>query len=361
MTDFLGELEVRESAQDVCPEWTTNQADLHGPNVASARSVLRLVIDFVIPTGILVFYLIFWILLTLRYEENTRYFLKRTLLSFLVVVFLTYVSITKTAVNTLQCIKIHDFIDFDDQTGEYWALDTSLKCYKGSYAVLASTAGWPVLAIFFFGLPAILAYALIRQRFQEPGQNLWFSDATGFLYRANEELFINWESIVMLRIAFPTVIVAYSYPLGTNNQGILAICVLAFAIYVHVTCQPFDEPYHSLNAFEKASLFVSQLAFASGLFFNDERTSGVVKVLLSLLLSAAICGLFLVLSFAFVKSAVDYLKTVLEEQGMEDVQGWGILRLLRTFLFMRVAGCATGLCRICDGGYSDHPDATPSD
>ena len=45
-TYVLGELEVLESAQDICPEWTTNQADLYGPNIASsARSAKGFTVD----------------------------------------------------------------------------------------------------------------------------------------------------------------------------------------------------------------------------------------------------------------------------------------------------------------------------
>ena len=266
-------------------------------------------------------------------------------------------SITKTAVNTLHCIRVHDSVNFEDEhTDKYWALDTSLKCYEGSHALLAATAGWPVLVIFSFGLPAFLAYVLIRQRSQKPGQNPWFSDATGFLYRAYKERFVFWESIVMLRKAVLTVVVAFSYPLGTNIQGILAVCILTFAIYVHVTYQPFDEPYGFLNGFETASLVVSQLTFASGLFFNDNRTSDAVKILLTLLLSMAICGFFLVLSYTFTKSAEIYLKAVLEDQGMEGVQDWSTLRVLRAFLFTRVTQCVGRLCHKRSGEPSNLPN-----
>ena len=320
------------------------------------RSVLRSVIHLLLPASILVFYLIFWIVLTWRYEENTWYFAKRALLSFLAVTFLTYVSITKTAVNTLHCIKVHDSTDFDDHTNEYWALDTSLKCYKGSHAVLASTAGWPVLVIFSFGLPAVLAYVLIRQRSQDPDQNPWLADATGFLYRAYKERFIFWESVVMLRKAVLTVVVTFSYPLGTNIQGILAVCILTLAIYVHVSCRPFAEPYGFLNAFETASLVVSQLTFASGLFFNDDRTSDAVKILLTVLLSVAICGYFLYLSYAFIMSAKTYLKAVLEDYGMENIQDWGILRVLRTFLSMRASGFFGRLFSKQKNGSSNQPN-----
>ena len=318
---------------------------------------MRSIVHLLVPLFILLFYVILWVFLTRTYNENTWYFAKRALLSFLAVAYLTYVSITKTAVNTLHCIKVYDAVDFDnDRADEYWALDTTLKCYEGSHAVLASTVGWPVLIIFSFGLPALLAYVLIRQRSQEPGQNPWLSDATGFLYRAYKERFIFWESIVMFRKAVLTVVVAFSYPLGTNLQGILAVCVLAFAIYVHVTCQPFDEPYGFLNAFETASLVVSQLTFASGLFFNDHRTSDTVKIFLTLLLSVAICGFFLVLSYVFIKSAVVYLKAVLEDHGMEGVQDWSTIRVLRTFLFTRVTQCVVRLCSKGAGQPSKSPD-----
>ena len=324
------------------------------------RSVMRSVIHILIPLGVLVCYIIFWIFLTRKYDENTWYFAKRLLLSFLAVVYLTYVSITKTAVNSLHCIKVYDATDLDnDHTDAYWALDTSLKCYEGSHAVLALTVGWPVLIIFSFGLPITLAYVLIRQRSQEPGQNPWLVDATGFLYRAYKERFIFWESIIMLRKAILTVVVAFSYPLGTNIQGILAISILAFAIYIHVTCRPFDKPFGFLNAFESASLIVSQLTFTSGLFFNDHRTSGAVKILLTLLLSMAICGLFLALFYAFIKFADIYLKAVLEDEGMENVQDWGTLRVFRVFLLTRMMQCFRCLYRERKDKPSNQPHHPP--
>ena len=324
------------------------------------RSVMRSVIHMIVPLGILVFYIIFWTLLTRKNDENTWYFAKRVLLSFLAVVYLTYVSITKTAVNTLHCIKVYDSMEFESEhTDAYWALDTSLRCYEGSHAVLAATVGWPLLVIFSFGLPIFLAYLLIRQRSQEPGQNPWLVDATGFLYRAYKERFIFWESIVMFRKAILTVVIAFSYPLGTNIQGILAVCILTFAIYVHVTCRPFDKPYAFLNAFETMSLVVSQLTFASGLFFNDHRTSSAVKILLTLVLSMAICGLFLALFYAFIKYADIYLKAVLEDEGMENVQDWGILLVLKVFLLMRIKQCFHCSSREPSNKSLKQPDSPP--
>ena len=304
-----------------------------------SRSMLRSVIHILIPSGILACYILFWILLTWKYDENTWYFARRASLSFLAVAYLTYFSITKTAVNTLYCITIHDSTDFaNDYTDRYWALDTSLRCYVGSHAALASTVGWPILIVFSFGLPVMLTYMLIKHRSQESGLHPWLADATGFLYRAYKDRFIFWESIVLLRKAILTLVVVFSYPLGANIQGILAVCVLAVAIYIHVTCRPFDEPYDFLNTLETASLVVSQLTFATGLFFNDDRTSGATKVLLTLLLSLAICGLFLVLSYAFMKSAEVHLRTVLEEEGRRGVRAWSTLRVLRTFFSAHVLG-----------------------
>ena len=45
-TDVLEESNALESAKDICPEWSTNEAGLYGPNIASsARSVRGFTVD----------------------------------------------------------------------------------------------------------------------------------------------------------------------------------------------------------------------------------------------------------------------------------------------------------------------------
>ena len=308
-------------------------ADHHPP-----RSILRSVIHFAVPLGITAFYIVLWTILTIRLNRGRAYFAKRALLSAMAMAYLAYLPITKTAANALYCVDVPDSIDAEnDHTVRYWAVDTSLKCYEGSHAVLAAVIGWPVILLISFGMPLILAGFLIKQNTTEQTEESWTAEATGFLYRAYKERFIFWESIVMLRKSVLAVIVVFSYPLGVNIQGILAISLLSLAIYIHVCCQPFKDDFAFLNALETSSLVVSQLTFACGLFFNDHRTSEAIRILLSIALSIAICGLFLIFVYKLLRCSEMYIKAVLESEGMEDVQEWGMLSVLRMFLMMHLA------------------------
>ena len=267
-----------------------------------------------------------------KFNESIWYFGKRALLSSLAVAYLTYLSVTKMAVNTLYCIKVHDSYDTDiDHTTHYWAVDTSLKCFRGSHAVLAAVVGWPVVIVVSFGLPTALAYALMKLHPTETNDNQWITEACGFLFRAYKERFIFWESTVMLRKALLAIVVVFSYPLGTNIQSILAIFVLASSVYMHVSCQPFKEDFDFLNAYETASLIISQLTFASGVLFNDSRLSDAVRVLLTVSLSLAISGLFCLLMFKIFRSIEIYARAVLVCDGVDAAIDWGMYRVLRIY------------------------------
>ncbi len=329
-TDFLSGA-TTESVVLAIDCWFGND---HDP----PRSVIRSVVYLVVPVGILMFYIVLWAFVTRRLNENTWYFAKRGLLSFLAVSYMSYISVTKTAVNILNCIDIQDStqVDFDHTTSR-WAMDTSLTCYKDSHAVLAAVIGWPVVVGVSFGMPIILCYVLIKQRSMDPSHNPWLFEATGFLCRAYKDNFVYWESIVMLRKSVLAILVVFSYPLGTNIQGILAVCMLMLAAYTHVSCQPFKEGFSKLNTYETASLFITQLTFASGLFFNDDRTSDPVRVLLTVLLSITICSFFLFLIYKLLESADVYLRAVIEDEGIADAQDWSMIRVLKAFVSMRVS------------------------
>ena len=273
-----------------------------------------------------------------KFNESVWYFTKRALLSSLAVAYLTYLSVTKMAVNTLYCIEVHDSYDTEfDHTTHYWAVDTSLQCFKGSHAVLAAVVGWPIVIVVSFGLPVGLACALMKLQPTETNDSQWITEASGFLFRAYKQRYIFWESTVMLRKALLAIVVVFSYPLGTNIQGILAIFVLAIAVYMHVSCRPFKKDFDFLNAYETASLIISQLTFASGVLFNDSRLSDAVRVLLTVFLSLAISGLFCVLMYKIFRSIEIYAKAVLVSDGVDDAYDWGMCRALKMYSALVVA------------------------
>ena len=321
------------------------------------RSILRTTILLIVPAAALVFYVVFWAVQTYRSNQSIAYFVRTLMLSTLAVVYLTYISITKTAVDTLHCIRVHDSIDVDeDHVSSYWALDTSLKCYEGSHKILASTAGWPVVILFTFGIPLALAYALLKTENRCPDQDgdALFAEASGFLYRAYKERFVWWESVIMFRKAALTIIVAFSYPLGTNLQGVNAVCLLTLATYLHVHCRPFREEHDYLNGYETASLFVSVLTFASGLFFNDEHTSNVVRVLLTILLSVAIGGLLCLFAHTLLSCAMTHVQNALVDEGIEEAHYWGVCRSLTVYVSITLSAFFARLAKYFHSAHDDH-------
>ena len=92
-----------------------------------------------VPMLVTALYFIFWAIVLVRLKESIDYLIKRCILSFMAVSYLSYIALTKTAVNVLSCVDVYDSAKLgDDSTTAYWAVDTSLECYEGSHAVLVS-------------------------------------------------------------------------------------------------------------------------------------------------------------------------------------------------------------------------------
>jgi len=266
-----------------------------------------------------------------------NYLAKRCILSALALGYLSYIAITKTSVNILYCIEVHDSVDFeDDSTTRYWAVDTALKCYKGPHTVLASVFGWPVLVLFSLGFPVLVACVLIMKRSKEGVQSPLLFETAGFLYRSYNPRYIFWESVILLRKAVLAVVVVFAYPLGGNLQGILAVCVLMIALYFHIICSPYRSEFDQLNKLEGLSLLISSLTFVSGLFFNDDRTSSEVRALISVCLILANVGIFLYFLFVFLVTGAQYLRAVLEAEEVDYNQNGGPLYVYKIYLKTRM-------------------------
>ena len=327
--DFLG---------GAATETVTLPIDCFLPSDASIpRSVLRTIIFMAIPVMVAVFFAVFWAIALYKFAKTWQYLAKRLLLSYLVIAYISYESVTKTAVNILVCVTA------DVSCGgavkpshDYWAVDTSVECYEGAHSVLVGTLGWPVVLLFSLGFPVGLAFALVSVRRYAPERDVWYNEATGFLYRAYDDRFFFWESMIMLRKSLLAVIVAFGYTLGPNIQGVLAISVLTAALYFHTLFRPFDRAFDQLNAYESASLVVSQLAFISGLLLSDDRVSEEVHILLSIFLITAIGGLSFFFFRSFCRTFVSYARIQFKLDGVEDVEAWSQARVLFTFLALRV-------------------------
>ena len=145
-------------------------------------------------------------------------FWQRTLLAVCAVLYIGYISITRSLVQILNCISVDDTSDGDGESStKYWAANTNVECYTGTHAILAYFVSGPLLILFTVGFPVLLAVLTTRYVDQDYTDG-WIYDIAGFLYRSYEKEYIYWESVVMTKKAFLAVLVVFSYQLGVPSR-----------------------------------------------------------------------------------------------------------------------------------------------
>ena len=339
---------VAEFVSGITSDDVTRAIDCLVPADASLeRAVISTLVDASYPLAAIFSFALSWLIITFRHGKNWMYFLKKVILSALVVFYMTYISLSKAFLNVMSCIEVHDSIVVDqDHTTNYWSLDTSIECYTGSHALLAGLVGWPLLIVFTFGFPLAVGYLIVNNVASDYKAG-WIYDVSGFLYRSYRERFVYWESMIMLRKAVLAVVVVFSYPLGVHLQQILAVFVLILALYLQTAFRPYRLEFDSLNDIESASILVSLVTFVSAIFFSEERVSSAVRILVTLLVILCNTGLFLFLCIFFLIFAAQYLATVLIREEVAYNPNLGALHILRVYLFRYLAGEARKKLRSC--------------
>ena len=280
------------------------------------RSVATTLVEISQPLAGICVFTVFWLAINIRYSKSWVCLLKRCVLSALAVFYISYISICKTLVNILNCIGIHDStVVWIDGTTDYWAVDTSIRCYRGAHAILVGLLAWPFLIIFTLGFPLTTAFLVIKNVTGDYKDG-WIYDTAGFVYRSFSKRYIFWESVIMFRKTVLAVVVVFSYGLGSNIQAVLASFVLIIALYFQTTCRPYREDFDWLNDVESFSILLSSLTFVSSVFFGDDHVSHEVRVLISILLSSANLLFFFYLLTRFVIDVAEYLRLVLAKQGI---------------------------------------------
>lgn len=270
------------------------------------KPILSTLIDILVPVAIVLLFSFFWFTVTLAYKMDFSFFMRRAVLSAVAVFYISYISLTKALLNIVNCIEVHDSTDvLSDTTSHYWAVDTSMKCYEGSHAVLAYVAGWPLLALFSVGFPIFMAYIIIRN-VRKDFKEGWIYDVSGFMYRSYSNEFVYWESCIMLRKALLAAIVVFGYPLGGSLQEVLGAFVLALALYLQIARHPYRDELSDLNQMEAVSLLVSQVTFVSSMLFYEDSVPEGVRIAVTVGLFFCNVGLFLTFIAVFFHFRAEY-------------------------------------------------------
>ena len=293
------------------------------------RSIAGTLVDVLQPIAAIFFFAIFWLVIKIRQNKSWTYLLKRCVLSTLSVFYISYISISRTLVQILNCVEVHDS---NDATKVYWTVDTSVECYKESHAALAYLLAWPFLVIFTFGFPLAVA-CLVAKKVAEDYKDGWIYEAAGFMYQSFRKRYIFWESVIMFRKAVLTVVVVFSYKLGFDIQVVIASFVLILSLYFQMKFRPYREEFDSLNDVESLSILISSLTFVCSIFFGVDHVSDAVHMLISVLLcfTNVLFFLYLITLYAVYFTA-DYLKSVLVKEGIISEESHGAFRILVIYL-----------------------------
>ena len=296
------------------------------------RSIAGTLVDVLQPIACICVFAVFWLVIKIISNKPLMYLLKCCILSALVVCCVSYISITKTLVNILNCVEVYDSTLIGiDATTVYWTVDTSVECYEGSHAALAFLLAWPFLFIFTLGFPLAIAY-LTGKTVTDDYKDGWIYAVAGFVYRSYSKKYIFWESVIMSRKAVLAVVVVFSYDLGANIQAVLASFVLIVALFFQMKCRPYREEFDCLNDVESLSLLLSSLTFVSSIFFTDDRVSYGVRVLMSVFLFCTNVFFFLYLLALLVTFAAMYLRSVLVREEVHSSPVEGTFRIFHAYL-----------------------------
>jgi uncharacterized membrane protein YhaH (DUF805 family) len=174
----------------------------------------------------------------------------------LLVLFMTYPSLTREAFTMFQCMS--------DTIGgvHYLELDLSISCDDPEHAV-GSLFAWLVIFLFCAGLPCFFTWWLVRHETLiklGSGKGLFYA-GFGFLYqgyRTDYWLYYCWEALTMVRKAAIVLIAAVTKDSYYQTQA--AVLVLVFFLGLQLHFAPYIAPlFNRLEALTLFSLVLTQI------------------------------------------------------------------------------------------------------
>ena len=239
-------------------------------------TALSLVVSVcVVPCAVLLCWIVFWTTRSARPESNRlqRFLSKRSVLSAMVIWYVTLVPVLKTALSVFLCVDVHDSADFAqvNATRIYWAVDTGMECYEGDHAKLLYGVVVAFVCPVYGGLLALFVFFLLSAPQHLAHKSSWAYQTTGFLYRSYRmDRRRYWEVAVVARKAIIAFLVfcAHLFDSGVPITGVAYIIMLA--ILTHILAMPYREEFEDLNGMELASLFVSLATSLAAVMLKDE-------------------------------------------------------------------------------------------
>lgn len=296
------------------------------------RSVILQILGVCLPFVALLGGWAYWIRITRSRKFGWKLLFRRFLLTTIVVSYVSYIALSKTAIRIFKCVDVFDeSLAYSRTTHKYWESDSFVRCFHGSHLILCLTLGIALL-LFSLCFPLYLAIFLTKARTGGKLNSSEVQETVGLFYHGYEENFVFWDSIIMLRKATLVDILVFAYSLGGNLQGLLATALLFFSLFLQTKFDPFKRDFRHLNELECASLFVSGYTFLSGLVLNDPNlNSNVLEILITATIFITNMSLAIILFVFLVFVYVDQLKFELLAEGI-GTESMGRVFVIRAYL-----------------------------
>ena len=326
--EFLGSLAIESIRRSVICLSGENQS-LHATAWASIVGIC------IVPASVFLLLTLLWTTsVVCRYTERPfRHLAKRSLLSIMVLWYITSVAVIKTTLGTVLCVSAHNVLDAKGEAKEtsYWAVDTSLKCFEGDHLMLA------ILILSFVGLVyggLLIAFVIVLSSSEEHLNDTddWIYQSMGFLYRSYRHGRCRyWEVAIVARKAGIAFLVFCAHRFDSSLPIVGAAVFLTLAMGVQMVAMPYRQSFDVLNKIDLSSLFVSLLTtLLATMLKSGDSSDGWSGWTLS-----ALCGLLntvtLVVFLSFlVHYFADHLKVVIRQWGPRvNVDGVGDLWVLK--------------------------------
>jgi len=304
------------------------------------RSLIRQAVLLSLPVFVFLLIFSFWAIVAYAKKRGRVYLFRRSLLTAFVVLYVSYISLTKEAIDMFYCVDVFDGVTLEDgdRTNLYWAADTSVKCFEGKHMEVLYAVAIPLLLFAFF-FPILLAAILISARRHGNLQSAWVIETLGLFCRGFEEKYVFWDSIILLRKAAIAAVVVFSYSLGGNLQGLIAVSVLMISLFLQTTLYPFNKDLENLNQLESLSLLINSFTFLIGVVLNDPNmnSTGVEAILIASVVLFNV-GLTLLLLFLLVKAKIEQLRFGLLAEGCNCEKESGIC-VINMYVFRKISIC----------------------
>jgi predicted outer membrane repeat protein len=207
---------------------------------------------------------------------KVEHLLKKLVATAVIVIFILHPSVTKVMFSLFSCMSLGD-------SKSYLVNDLTITCWDSEHLKEILTVVVPTMIIIVFGLPLFTMGVLImhRSRLESSGIKLMLC----FLYKGYVRPRYYWEFFILYRKVGMIAASVFLAQISIRMQALTVLAILLLSLFFQVQINPFFDP--TLNKLEVKAILVSALTIYSGLYYDTNELSILIKVLLFVLMVLA--------------------------------------------------------------------------